>query len=506
MGDSAGRIATIKPVPGQPSFRPHAVTFGRRFDKVSLEGGLTRAIYDDGSPAWLEKPLGRGRVVYVGHRAGLTYSGQRISIGGRSVVWADAGRDTLTRPLRELGVERDLVLSERTVMAAALTTESDTVIVLYNMRPKSITPLTIKLKEKSHPKAVMAFEGDRLVDLPFDFVEGELTITLPRLNLNEGQMILVRGNPALVDPRPAVMKKRVFKLLSSDDPMDLSAGAWFAGFHSEWNLQDLIVPLVGHARWEVRRSAVEALGRLRYRPIASRLVDLIEDDSDDHVRADALYALALIDPAVFAPAAKPCALHESPIIRMETMRAVDTLLSGAEGAKVEGSGSSLEDDLSIIVSSCLEDDVSIVRHLAIEQYGRLESKSLLTHVLKVILGSEDLVLWAKAVASNDVAFSQYLARGMPGGDGFFFALARVRQDSALVQELKRRFGSGERSERLINAIEHQRDEGLMRLVLKKSETLGESWRSRLPHQLETAMDMGLGRDLEVWTNELKLSE
>mgnify|MGYP002020017087 CR=1 FL=1 len=88
------------------------------------------------------------------------------------------------------------------------------------------------------------------------------------------------------------MEARAVKLLASDDPMDLSAGAWFAGFHPEWNLQESILPLVGHSRWEVRRSAVEAVGRLRYGPAAPKLADMVEDDPDDHVRADALRALA----------------------------------------------------------------------------------------------------------------------------------------------------------------------------------------------------------------------
>ncbi|SVD50590.1 uncharacterized protein METZ01_LOCUS403444, partial [marine metagenome] len=279
---------------------------------------VTRATYDDGSPAWIEKPFGRGRVVYLGHRAGVTYSGQRISIGGRPVIWGDAGRDTLVRPLKELGVSRELTLSEPTVMASALSAKNGTVVVLYNMRPKPIEPLEITLKEDSAPKLVRIFEGDRLVDLPFDFANGKLTITLPRLNVNEGQMIVLRGNSAPADSRPSVMEARAVKLLASDDPMDLSAGAWFAGFHPEWNLQESILPLVGHSRWEVRRSAVEAVGRLRYGPAAPKLADMVEDDPDDHVRADALHALALIDPAVFVPIAMRCAVDANLIVRLET--------------------------------------------------------------------------------------------------------------------------------------------------------------------------------------------
>ena len=91
---------------------------------------------------------------------------------------------------------------------------------------------------------------------------------------------------------------------------------------------------------------------------------------------------------------------------------------------------------------------------------------------------------------------------MPGGENFFFALARIREAPAFVKELKRRFVSGERSEQLMNAVERQRDEGLMRLILDQRETLGQNWQSRLAHQLETTMNLGLGRDIGAWANEL----
>ncbi|MFP6887115.1 MAG: HEAT repeat domain-containing protein, partial [Opitutales bacterium] len=452
IGESKVLSSTMNAAKDQPPFRPHSVVFGRRFKEVAFEDGVTRATYDDGSPAWIEKPFGRGRVVYLGHRAGVTYSGQRISIGGRPVIWGDAGRDTLVRPLKELGVSRELTLSEPTVMASALSAKNGTVVVLYNMRPKPIEPLEITLKEDSAPKLVRVFEGDRLVDLPFDFANGKLTITLPRLNVNEGQMIVLRGNSAPADSRPSVMEARAVKLLASDDPMDLSAGAWFAGFHPEWNLQESILPLVGHSRWEVRRSAVEAVGRLRYVPAAPKLADMVEDDPDDHVRADALHALALIDPAVFVPIAMRCAVDANLIVRLETMRAVDSLLSRKDRGEGKDSEAPVDDGLSNIVATCLKDDAPAVRHLAIELYGRLQVKSLLAHALRTIPGSDDLERWAKAVATDAVAFSQYLERGMPGGENFFFALARVRQDPALVKELKRRFASGERSEKLMNAV------------------------------------------------------
>ena len=153
------------------------------------------------------------------------------------------------RPLRERKVSRDLILSKSKVMASVLTGENGSVIVLYNMRPKAVEPLSIVLKEDSEPGSVQVFEADRLVDLPFEYVGGELKLSLPSLNVNEGQMILIRKGPARKDSRSSDMKARTMRLLSSDDPLDLSAGAWFAGFHPDWNQADSIASLLDHSRW-----------------------------------------------------------------------------------------------------------------------------------------------------------------------------------------------------------------------------------------------------------------
>jgi len=54
------------------AFRPHTVVAEGR-QRVAAPDARVVARYDDGTPAWLEKAIGKGRLIYVGHRAGLTY-------------------------------------------------------------------------------------------------------------------------------------------------------------------------------------------------------------------------------------------------------------------------------------------------------------------------------------------------------------------------------------------------------------------------------------------------
>ncbi|MDA1013288.1 MAG: HEAT repeat domain-containing protein [Planctomycetota bacterium] len=501
-GRSDQRSATMKPNVGQPTFQSHAVQFGHRYETVAADNAVTRATYDDGSAAWIEKPLGKGRVVYVGHRAGVTYSAQSVAIGGRPVIWANTGRATLTRPLHEAAVARELVLSKPTVMATAQSTDQGTVIVLYNMRPEVLTSLKITLAEPTRPAVVQAFQDDRLSDLPFEFAAGTLTITLDRLALNEGQMIIVRRNPRPVDSRLEAMQTRATRLLASDDPLDLSAGAWLAGFLSHQQLGEPIMSLLDHPRWEVRRSAAEALGRLNHKPAADRLARVIQIEPDTHVRADAIHALALIDPASFVQVAKAAAQHESMIVRLETMRAVKSLLDRASNAAATDAPVPNDAALAVVAASCLADDSQPIRNLAIELCGRLQPDTLIPKVLDAATTPHDRTQWAIAIAKHETAFAQYLERGMPGGDDVLFTIAQNRSNPELARELDRRFTTGERQPRLMNAIEAQRNEPLMRRVFEHRDQLDRTWQARLAYQLETSIGYGLGRDLDAWAARL----
>ena len=311
----AGSALTIKPTPGKADFAAHAVPANGRPSAIECPGATVRATYADGVPAWLEKRVGKGRIVYLGHRAGLSYSQKATRPSGKETRWADTGRALMTQPLHEAKIERELTVSVPVVMAMPLSTPKGTVIILYPMGNREYEDLVITLREPAAPRLVQAFNAEQeLVDIPFRHAGDTLHITLKRLPW-EGQMILVRRGAAPPDTRLADMRKRAEAHLAGNDWQTLSAGAWFAGFHPSWQLAGKIVPLLKHEHWAVRQSAAEALGRLEHGPAAAALRAAVEKETDAHALVDELRALAKLgDPALPALRRK-FAKHADPLVR-----------------------------------------------------------------------------------------------------------------------------------------------------------------------------------------------
>src|SRR5690606_29715759 len=93
-------LSTLAPEPHGPhvaptvegEFRPHQVLATGVPATIKLaEGFATLAKYEDGRPAWSEASLKKGRIVYVGHRAGATYTSKNILVSGHRSLWADTG-------------------------------------------------------------------------------------------------------------------------------------------------------------------------------------------------------------------------------------------------------------------------------------------------------------------------------------------------------------------------------------------------------------------------------
>lgn len=200
----ANTAIRVSQVEGQTEFRSHSVaTLGMpgtiRADKARVLGR-----YDDGRSAWLEQPVGKGTVVYIGHRVGLTYTSKAARRSGQEVVWADTGRSLVTTPLKAAGIVREMTVSEPIVMASPLSSEGGTVIVLYPMRGRPLEAVQISLREPQRPLSVEWFEGDRLVPLEFSHADGLLTVSLSKLA--GSQMVVIRRRPAPPDDRLSQMK------------------------------------------------------------------------------------------------------------------------------------------------------------------------------------------------------------------------------------------------------------------------------------------------------------
>lgn len=286
-----------------------------------------RATYADNHPAWGEKAIGKGKLVYVGHRCGLSYS-RRAGARGEYKWWPDDGRrDLLSVPLIEAGLPRELTLSEPLVMASPISTVDGTVVILFNMFHVERNNLTITLKEPARPHSVQwCGPGKRLVELPAQYSEGRLVISnfaLPRT----GAMIVVRRKPAPPDDRLTRMRQDAERHLASAEWQTASAGAWFAGFFPDWQLAASLTPLLKHEHWAVRRSAAEAIGRLRYTAASGELRLAIDRETDTHALVDQLLALVQLRHGEAAELCEKYRKHSDPFVRSESERAIALLAS-----------------------------------------------------------------------------------------------------------------------------------------------------------------------------------
>jgi hypothetical protein len=321
------QLVQIVPVKGETSFTAHQVPPLGRAREVIRPGVFTwpgvkiRATYSDGNPAWAEKKVGKGKLVYLGHRAGMAY-GRSAGARGEFKWWPDGGqRQLLYVPLVEAKIEPELSVSGPLVMASPISTDAGTVIILFNMFPEDQTNLTVTLKEPARPQSVQWCGGNpELTALPYEYADGRLVIR--NLNLpKRGTMILVRRKPAPADDRLVVMRATAEKGLASTDWQAASAGAWFAGFYPDWNLAPQVLPLLNHEHWAVRRSAAEALGRLGHKPAAAALRAALARETDTHALADELYALTLLDPREAKKLFSKYRKHADIFVRQEVERA-----------------------------------------------------------------------------------------------------------------------------------------------------------------------------------------
>jgi len=460
-------------------FRPHSVVPTGMPVAIEANGARLRARYSDGRPAWLERPVGKGKVVYIGHRPGLTYTAKAIRRNGYETVWADTGRALLTAPLHEAKVPRELVLSEPLVVAAPMSTEAGTVLILYNMRPTPLANVKIGLAEPAPPRGVAAFDCDRLVRLPFEYRDGRVWVTLRELD--GGQMIVVRRKPAPPDDRWTKMRERTEQQLASTDWQALSAGAWFAGFFPDWGLGPKVVPLLKHDRWQVRRAAAEAIGQLHHLAALNELAATIETERDTHALADELAALCYLEPV---RGGKVCAKflgHPSVLVRC---RAV----AGAWDA-----------------AAALADPDLRVRIEGIRLLVDLESEKGVALAAARATDAQERPHWADAFTASNATFAAYLKGGMQGNDALLLAIAGRRAAPELAKALLARAAELAAAEpaAFAHAAIVQRDKPLARALFAQRSTLPRDLAAALPLILEHTFDARLGDVMEDWEQQLR---
>ncbi len=499
----------ISPVPEGPSFRSHTVVTSGMPISVKAGDAKVLAQYKAGQPAWLQKTTGDGTVHYVGHRAGLTYTSKAIRRGGHYTVWADTGRALLTTPLQTAKIDRELQLSQPLVMAAPMSTDDGTVIILYNMQPETVHNLSITLKETDKPLSVQTFVGHSLKDLPFEHANGRITMTLPELQ--SGQMIVVRGKPAPADDRLENMRARTVAQLQAKDLETLSAGAWFAGFHPEWNLASQLIPLLKHNEWEVRRAAAESLGRLAHTPAADALAAAIEVETDSHALGDQLLALGHLGDARIQALSLKSLGHPSPFVRQQAMRAADSLIQKKQVAGGSASEPEFQAFVQQLTASGRRDSDSRIRQIAIKLIGQFQPDLALAQARSTFeLGSErhaDRGHWAAAVTGNDIAFDKYVESIDQGNLDLLLAIASRRTAPQLAAALVQRLPNIEnRQANAFNrAAMRQRDKRLAGTVFQSRAKLPAGIQSYLPIILEHTFAVRLGGVTDDWQQFLQQS-
>ena len=493
----------VKPWDGKSAFRPHEVNQTGMPSDLDAKDADVVATYDDDRLAWVEKNIGRGKLSYVAHRAGLTYTALAARRGGYPVIWADTGRALLTQPLHKREVERPLVLSEPLVMASPMTSDDGTVIVLYNMRPVECENVEIALKEDAKPHSVKVFDESQLTPIPFEYRDGKVELTLPRLS--HGQMILVRRGDAGSDDRTDRIRERTQEQLKSDDWHALSAGAWFAGYHPQWNFAEQLVPLLTHEQWDVRRTAAEALGRLKYQRAADEIVAVLSDERDSHALGEQLIALARLGDSRIKQCAKDGLSHLDAYVQKQAMRSV-----------VEYADATLQKESHEDVKSFVLDTAKIglaaadirVRKTAIDLVSRYDAK----HAVEAFFAASDNLevgndrdLWADALAKHDGSFAQFLQQLDSANDSFVLLIATRRKDPQLANALAAQINAitNETARTYIRAAITQKDDHLTRALFQNRKSLPKDITTYLPIILEHTYDARLGGVLSDWEHYLQ---
>ena len=479
----------VSPIEGEASFRRHTAYPVGVPDAVEAPEARVRARYGDGRPAWLEKPVGQGKVVYLGHRCGLTYTYKAIRLGGHRVLWGDTGRASLVQPLLEAGIEREVYLSQPLVVAAPISTEDGTVIVLYNMQANPLRAVEVTLREPRKPHSVEAFDGMDLESLPFEFRDGRIRMTLDELGT--GQMIVVRREPAPPDDRREQIRTRTAAMLSSSEWQAVSAGAWTAGFFPEWELADKLTPLLAHQRWEVRRVMAESLGRLRHREAADSLLAAIQKETDAHALGDEILALGQTgDPRAQDVCVKHLS-HSNWFVRRQSLLGAEALLRGGG-------------ELAEAVNIALGDPDLRVREQAIRLLGHLDANQTLSETVAIYSGEgrhhQEKPHWLSALCKNDPAFEAYLGKGLPGGEELFLAVAGRRASPPIAARLlslaeKKQFHS---DHAFFSAAVTQRDKALTKRLFEMRNDLPKYTRNHLVKLLEVTFNARLGNVLSDW--------
>jgi len=487
------RDTTLKPAAGETAIVGQA-TPKTSVDKIAWADAKVRASFGDGRAAWLEKAVGKGRVVYLAFRAGASYTGQALRIGGEEVVWGDSGRVPLTLPLNEARIARELILSQPSIMAQPLTSNLGTLVVLYNMQGDTARNVNIRLKAKQAPKSVQAFDEMKLVDVPFTFRDGFVEVTLPALARE--QIVAFRDTAMPVDDRPAKQQALTREMLASTDWQDLTAGAFFAGFNPTWNLGDRLVALLTHENGMVRRAAAEAIARLKFAPAANALATGVPQEKHPHAAAEMLIALAALNDDRFPAQARAALQRPQAYIHMKTLVAASGYLRRKREA------GKLTPDLTAfakeLYSFATTNNDSRVYGEAVPLLAAFEPQQCLTLLADPEKNARYRSDLLATVANDEALLAAWLAAKPDYAT--ILSIASLRRDDRLAAELVARLDSlpAQAPGAVYTAAKVQGNPALTRGLFARHDALKGVLKSNIAVVLERTFNARIGENLDTW--------
>lgn len=508
--------SSFRPRDGQFEFRPHAVsTVGMpsKIDATKLPDGVTvRGAYDNGQPGWIEKTADKGRIIYFGHRLGLTYTAHALRRGGYETAWSDTGRGPMVAPLFDRKVDRELVCSEPLIMATPMTNENGTVVMLYNMRPTPLKNIKVGIRLPEKLVDVLIFSGDQLktVHGTYDFTE-EDRFNIHLEELSGPQMIVIRQKPHPLKERFDALHQKALELLKSDDWRSLSAGAFFAARIPEGEFLPLLLPLLKHDRWEVRQAAAEALAQQEQVAEVVGAVDAAFDkETDPHVLAE-LIPIAMQSETRSAKRLEVLLAHPDARVRRVAFVEFEKNLL-IERSKRESQLIYASDGIVKAIEAAASDSDFRVRAEGIRALASFNSDLPLRKMLAAFdpLTADALAqpIWAEAVARKDVLFEHWKNAEFSGGKPLLLSVASRRTDAELAKRMTAQIPKLTAADAgpFVAAAIKQRDPALSKALFDARESLPPSIAGYVPLILEYTFDARLGESLDDWAEFLSKQE
>jgi len=260
------------------------------------------------------------------------------------------------------------------------------------------------------------------------------------------------------------------------------------------------MPLLDHENGMVRRSAAEALGRLKYAPAADVLAARLPRETHPHACAEMLMALAALDDARFPALAQAALDRPQAYIHMQIMRAARGYLARKRAA------GKLTPELrafgQVLYGFAVDDPDRRVYGEAIPLLAAFDPLRCLAVLRDPETDDRFHAALYDAVAGDETLLAECLKT--PPDDLTLIELASRRADERLVTLLLARLDVlvAQNPGGVYQAAECQRNPALTRAIFTRDATLPEPLKGHATLLLEHTFNARIGNDPEAWSEWL----